>query len=617
MSKKLVLSVAIALFVTVAQGGTVLVTDEAGDPLQTVMVTQTLDKARKLDTADGGYATPGKTQIVDPEITRFTDESGQVSMPDRPGGLNYRLRKPGFRDVMLSLPADDADGVDDSGAAVESAEVATSADDTAAAVQLTVAMERETDPFKLAAAKPANAWLGALDIGDAETKKHFMLQCTFCHQQGNEFIRAERTPEAWSEIIGRMVVYGSRLSSQDQKELPERLSTGYRALRDDPELVPDATPWSADLAGVTITEWPIGDLMSQTHDMLVAASGLVYVADNIQDRLYEVDPATGATTVYKIPHKPGDEPGGMLAGRMKTWPRHDSTSNAHSLAESEVDRHIFITPSAQRRIVEFDPDTKTFVLHEIGGGVYPHTIRIDQRDRVWFTLALSNQVGMLDRATGKFKLYDLPSRSFGEWLTAKFMAFTLKLISWGVPMARWLPVDRQSTGTPLPYGIDVTPDGKVWFARLHSDEIGVIDPDTDEITMIATPFKGPRRLRTDSEGNLWITAFPESLIARYEPSTGHFKIYDLPVEPRGSETPYSLNVDRRHGVVWVDGNQSNSLMAMDMATESWRFIPLPRWASFTRDVEFAPDGSAYTAISNFPSWHVETMQPTLIRVQLN
>jgi hypothetical protein len=38
--------------------------------------------------------------------------------------------------------------------------------------------------------------------------------------------------------------------------------------------------------------------------------------------------------------------------------------------------------------------------------------------------------------------------------------------------------------------------------------------------------------------------------------------------------------------------------------------------SFTRDVEFDPDGTAYTSISNFPSWHVEDAQPTLIRVQL-
>ena len=573
-----------------AHSATVAVTDPAGAPLETVMVTQTVTNARKLDTADGGYATPGKTQVVDKEVTRFTDSTGKAVLPDRPDALTYRFRKPGFRDATAS----------------------TTQPGEALSV---VVLERETDPAALAAAKPANAWLGALYIGDDATKRHFMLQCAFCHQQGNEFMRMERTPQVWSDVIYRMIGYGSRLSSADQKALPRRLADGYRRLRENPALVPDVAPWSEGLASTTITEWPIGDLMSQTHDMLVAANGLVYVADNIQDRLYETNPLTSEITVYKIPHLPGDAPGGLLARRLQTFPRHDSTSNAHSLAESARDGHIFITPSAQRRIIEFDPATKAFTLHEIGGGFYPHTIRVDAKDRVWFTLALSNQIGMLDRATGRFTLYDLPTRGFREWLNVRLIGVLFRLINWGVPLSHWLPIDRAATGTPLPYGIDITPDGKVWFARLHTDEIGVIDPDSGEIRMIATPFTGPRRLRSDAAGNLWIAAFPESAIARYVPSTGEFTRFDLPVLPKGSDTPYSLNVDRARGVVWVNGNQSDSLYTLDIATGAWRVYPLPRRVSFTRDVEFAPDGSAYTALSNFPSWHVETMQPTLVHVQ--
>ena len=588
---KSLLAIGLALLASLtATAATVRVTDDAGAPLATVMVTQTATEARKLDTADGGYATPGRTQPVDPEVTRFTGDGGTVEFADRAGGLTYRLRRPGYRDAVVATTQDG-----------ESPPL--------------VVMQRETDPAALASSRPANAWLGALDVGDAETKKHFMLQCAFCHQQGNEFTRMERTPEAWSDVIGRMIAYGSRLSTVDQRAMPARLSEGYRRLRDDPSLVPEVAPWSPSLASATITEWPIGDLMSQTHDMLVGRNGLVYVADNIQDRLYETNPATGEITVYKIPHRPGDAPGGLLAGRLKTFPRHDSTSNAHSLAESQKDGHIFITPSAQRRIVEFDPETKAFTLHEIGGGFYPHTIRMDAEDRVWFTLALSNQIGMLDRTTGKFKLYDLPTRGFREWLNVRLIGVIFKLIGWGVPLSRWLPIDREATGTPLPYGIDVTPDGKVWFARLHTDEIGVLDPATGEVSMIATPFKGPRRLRADADGNLWIAAFPESLIARYSPATGQFTRYDLPVLPKGSDTPYSLNVDRPRGIVWVNGNQSDSLYALDIASGTWRVFPLARRGSFTRDVEFAPDGTAFTSISNFPGWHVEGMQPTLIRVQ--
>jgi streptogramin lyase len=576
---------------TPASAIVVQVSGPDGAPLSTVMVRERPAAGPGLDTSDDGYPAPGVAHTVAREITRYSDAAGRIDFAGRDVPMTYVVRKPGYQDqLVVPVPG--------------SAEMA-------------VTLQPETDPLRLAEARPANAWLGALELGDRDTKLHFQLQCAFCHQQGNQFIRIERTPEEWSAIIRRMVRYGSRLATQDQRALPELLSTGFRKLRENPELVPEPMPWSPALASTTISEWPIGDVFSQVHDMLVGRNGLVYVADNIQDRLYEVDPRSDQVTVYRIPHRPGERNGGLIAGRLRDFPKHDSTSNAHSLAESHVDGHIFITPSAQRRLVEFDPDSKQFTLHEMPGGLYPHTIRVDPKDRVWFTVALSNQVAMFDRGTAKFTLYDLPTRGFREWLNVRLIGFIFKLIGWGVPLTNWLPIDRAATGTPLPYGIDITPDGKVWFARLHTDEIGSIDPDTGTVTMVATPFKGPRRLRTDDHGNLWIAAFPESAIARYEPETGRFTRFDLPVNPKGSDTPYSLNVDRPRGIVWVNGNQSDSLYTYDIAGGTWSVIPLPRRVSFTRDVEFDPQGTAYTSISNFPSWHVEDAQPTLIEVRLN
>lgn len=576
---------------TAAAGHTaaLTVTDPAGQPLAVVMVREVVAARPAADTSDNGYPAPGKAHTVPPEITRFTDAAGRATWPPRAVAVKVLLRKPGYRDLTLPVAAGQP---------------------TARAV-----MERETDAFKLAEAKPSNVWMGGLDLGDSRRKQHFQLQCGFCHQQGNAFIRRDRAPEEWADTIKRMVRYGSRLSSEDQKVLPALLNASWTRLRARPDLLAEPAPWSPALAAATITEWPIGDPFSQVHDQLLGLDGKVYIADNIQDRVWQVDPRTDAVTVYKIPHREGDVPGGMIAARLKDFPKHDSTSNAHSLAQSQRDGHIFITPSAQQRLVEFDPGTGQFRLHEIGGGFYPHTIRVDAQDRVWFTLALSNQIAMFDRATGKFTLHDLPTRGFREWLTIALIRPLFKIMSWGVPLANWLPVDRMATGTPLPYGIDVTPDGKVWFARLHTDEIGRLDPETGEITMLKTPFGGPRRLRADAQGNLWIVAFAESAIARYEPGSGTFKRYDLPVIPRGSETPYALNVDKRRGIVWVTGNQSDALYAFDMRSETWRHFPLPRRVAFTRDVEIAEDGTVYTSTSSFPSWHVEDAQPTMIRLQ--
>jgi len=258
---------------------TLTVTDPAGQPLATVMVRERRADGPNLDTSDNGYQAPGVTRIVAPEITRFSDAAGHVEFADRSEPMEYLVRKPGFQDLAVKPPLDTRD--------------------------ITVTLVPETDPLKLAEARPASSWLGALDLGDRDTKLHFQLQCTFCHQQGNAFIRMERTPEEWSAIIVRMLRFGARLSSQDQRSLPAKLSAGFRQLRENPQLVPDPLPWSPAIGGVTVTEWPLGDIFSQVHDMLAAANGLVYVADNIQDRLYEIDPKTNAVTEYQISHREG------------------------------------------------------------------------------------------------------------------------------------------------------------------------------------------------------------------------------------------------------------------------------------------------------------------------
>ena len=82
-----------------------------------------------------------------------------------------------------------------------------------------------------------------------------------------------------------------------------------------------------------------------------------------------------------------------------------------------------------------------------------------------------------------------------------------------------------------------------------------------------------------------------------------------------SETPYALNVDRARDVVWVNGNQSDTLLRFDIASETWKVYPLARYRSFTRDIEIDEDGAVYTSVSNFPAWQIEDAQPTLVRLQ--
>lgn len=578
---------ALALLAAPAGAVTVTVKDPAGQLLPTVMVSRQPVAPAAVDTSDNGYPASGKPQQAYVELARFTDARGHAEIPPADHPWKIRLRKPGYQDLT-----------------VEAATLGNKA----------LVMAPENDPAALAAQQPANAWSSTIDLGSADLKKEFMLQCNFCHQQGGALLRRERSAEEWKTAVARMVRYGARLSSVGQKEIPAMLEAHWKKVHANPALVPAGTPWDAALSRASIREMPIGDSMSQMHDLLLHSNGMVYVGDNLQDRVYEVDPATGQYTVYKIAPKPGEQLGGLLAGRLHGFPKHETYQGIHSLAESPKDQHIFITPSYQRRLIEFDPKTKAFTYHDMDGGFYPHTVRFDAKDRVWFTLALSNQIGMYDRAAKKYTLYDLPFRSLMERITVKLTPFIFKLLEWGIPIANYVKVDHVSTGVPLPYGIDVTPDGKAWIARLHTDELASVDPDTGTVTMVKTPFKGPRRLRSDKDGNLWIVAFNESQIVRYAPASGAFTRLDLPVVPLGSDTPYSLNVDKARHQVWVNGTNSDALYRYDIATRAWSVYPMQRQVTFTRDVEISPLGQVYVTNASFPSWHIEDAQPTLIEL---
>jgi len=338
-------------------------------------------------------------------------------------------------------------------------------------------------------------------------------------------------------------------------------------------------------------------------------NGNVYVGDNLFDRIYEVNPVSGKYTVYKVPHPEDARLGGILGNRFTVFPKMNNYMGVHSFAYSQKDGHIFITPSMQQALLEFNPDTKEFTTHWMPEGFYPHTIRIDQKDRVWFTLAVSSQVAMFDRSEEEFHFYDLPARSFKEG----FIINALPLIFWLDPENRPIPdPDAESTGLPMPYGIDISSDGIVWATRLYANDIARIDPETEEVTMIDFPYQGPRRLRVDADDNLWIVAFQDSLLVKYDPVNERFTAYELPVI---NEIPYALNVDKDRGVVWVTGNQSDTLLSFDIETENWKVYPLPRQRFFTRDIEIsAKDGAVYTTNSHFPTWQSEGGQPTLLRI---
>jgi streptogramin lyase len=449
-------------------------------------------------------------------------------------------------------------------------------------------------------------------LSSDERREEFTRQCTFCHQQGNWATRVPRSREDWEKIFKLMARMGGVISPALRAELPDAFNAAYADASYLPALTqPFVPPPPPDdtAARAVITEWDLGHAASMQHDLAVHPDGSIYSVDMNQDHLYRLDSRTNARQSWPVPR--GDAPlGGVfnVTGSLVA-PNSNAHVGPHSL-QIAPDGSIWITLALGNQVARFDPQTAQWSIWDQEDGLYPHTLRFDAKGRVWYTLAVSNHVGMLDPATGARRTIRLPARSWGQEIAVRLVPVVLWL-------GRYMDVTESAAGEgvnlPVPYGIDIAPDGGVWFSQLNERRIGRIDPETGAATLIDTPFPGPRRLRFDSKGDLWIPGFSAGLVARYTPSSGEFKTWKLPID--GVETPYALNVDRRTDTVWICGTNSDSLISFEPARERFTVYPLPTRVTYTREIDFDEGGGVWTSNSNFPTWQIEGPGPKVIRIE--
>jgi virginiamycin B lyase len=481
--------------------------------------------------------------------------------------------------------------------------------------RLDLKMAAETDPNKLAWQLPSSRWLPLVlvRLPSDRAREQFTRQCAYCHQQGSWATRVQRSRADWETIFDRMAKMGGNISPQLRAELPDALNSAfaeqaYLTALTKPRFVAPPIPEGVAATSV-ITEWDVGTPTSALHDIAVAPDGSIWAVDTGGDRLWRLDPRTAERREIRIPT--GDsQVGGVFHGTgFLQAPGMTAKVAPHSL-QFAPDGSLWVTLCLGNKVGHLDPRTGKWHIYVQKAGLYPHTLRIDRKGRVWYTLAISNDVGMINPATGEQRVFHLPfpAKDGAAAKDGKKARVTEADHSAATGAPR-----GEGTAGPVPYGIDIAPDGGVWFSQLNAHRIGRIDPTTGEIKIVDTPFDGPRRLRFDSKGNLWIPGFSSGVLARYTPSSGAFKIFKLPVQ--GRDTPYALNVDRRADTVWICGTASDTLMSFDPRSEKFTVYPMPTRVTYTREIDFDKHGAIWTSNSNFPPWHSEASNPRIIRVE--
>ena len=547
--------------------------------------------------------------------TVFSDAAGEFVVDGLLAGEAYELRarRIGWRGGWQPSPAPFAEG-----------EVR----------QLTLVLERETDPAEVAAQLPASRWYALVtsQIDDEGQREELVRQCTYCHQQGSRATRKQRDEEEWRKILALMARMGGVLSPELRERLPSLFNEAYAPQHAVPLLTqgmdgPDfAPPPPERVRAAVIEEWELGMRASMQHDLAVHPDGRIYSVDMMQDKLYRLDPLSGERSAFSFPR--GDlPPGGVFGGPNDPSPPNSNAHvGPHSLQIAQ-DGAVWSTLAFGNQIARFDPETQAFTTFELEQGYYPHTLRFDAQGRIWYTVAGSNHVGVLDPASGEHRWIRLPARSFGQDLAMRMLPVFIWL-SQRFDFSDAVANSGEGMTAPVPYGIDIAPDGSVWFSQLNAHRIGRIDPETFEVEMIDTPFTAPRRLRFDSQGRLWIPGFSSGLVASFDPSTREFVEYPLPTMEGGAvDTPYALNVDRERDIVWICGTNSDTLIRFDptageaadhaggsAAHDGFSVYPLPTRVSYTREIDFDAQGRIWTSNSNLPSWQIEGGFPRVLRL---
>jgi streptogramin lyase len=427
---------------------------------------------------------------------------------------------------------------------------------------------------------------GELKFENEEHRMSFKMSCTYCHQVGTEGFRTPEEPVDWQVMITRMDGFGA-LHPDLQKTIVPSLVNTYA--EDAPKKwaawTPPEAPKGKALA-LRVVEWDMGSKRpSMTHDLELGHNGLVYVVDMANDILVSLDPVTAERKEYRVP------------GGKTPYSDDPTTMGPHSL-ECDADGNIWITCAIGGKMAKFDVKTEEWTVVSSAPdparrGIYPHTLRVDKQGVVWYTDAGRGVFSLDPNHNNVRKFYKLPDED--------------QAVGRGV---------GESRGR-TPYGIDVAPNGHIWYTKLNGNRVGRIRPEAPDgdIKEWNPPFVGPRRLHVAADGIVWVPGCGSGVFAKFDPATEKWTVYDLP--NKENQFPYALHIHPQTGDVWICGTTNDSMFRFIPSTEELIEYPMPSRVTYTREIEFGKDGSVWVCNSNWPNRHTERRLGSIIKITLD
>jgi len=317
---------------------------------------------------------------------------------------------------------------------------------------------------------------------------------------------------------------------------------------------------------------------------VVAASGLLVTGAGpaVSAPATRSCPANPVTTFVPTPGTDGAF--GVTQGPGGTWYAHGATINRvvstrtiqYPLPDPDTADAGWLTSDRAAGVVWFaDRGTgrlgtidvrgrvREFQIPDgVNGPAVPQGIVIGPGPHVWFTDQNNDRLGDLDRATGGFRLYSIPTvggfplgltrgPDHNLWFTERLADKVARMTPAGV-FTEW-----DLAAGAFPNRIVTGPDGALWFTELRTSSIARI---TTSGHLTELPLAGgPVGITLAPDGHLYVALFLAAQLAQLD-SAGHVA--------HAWDVPGALQVAASHGRVWVTDPFGDTVSRVAVACSS-------------------------------------------------
>ena len=413
---------------------------------------------------------------------------------------------------------------------------------------------------------PSSYWLALLPDGIA--RQEFVLNCGTCHGIAKSRITLNgqfRDEAAWAAGIAMMRAMDA------YSVIPPDFDDGWHATWLAEHLAGDKTadlmlpepPADDMLERLVFTEYELPQADSLPHDLVIGPDGLIWITAFFYDQMWALDPADGSYRKIDI----DDDPAVVAQARALKF---------------GADGRLWIVNGGTNAVIRLDTETGEY--DEFDVQMYAHSLDLDTKGNVWVNdyFAKEERIAKVDAATGEVTII-------------------------GVPQAN----RPASEGIPLPYGLQVDKQDRLFSTQLAANTLVVYDTNSGDAKLFEMPAEnsGPRRPGIGPDGSLWIPEFNTGYITRFDPGSETFERVNLGLPTMGA---YDIEVDQRSGIVWITGSLDSSLFRYDPASGRIDRIPFPTEPAFTRHLAIdTENGDVWSAYSSLPA-----ATPRVVRVQV-